>query len=197
MAEVCLEKNITLVHISTDFVFNGNSQSPYKEGDTTDPISVYGQTKLDGEKAIQNILSNYFIIRTSWLYSQFGHNFVKSMLHLSKNRDELSIVDNQIGTPTYALDLAQVLCKLMNDNSHFGLYHYSNLGDVSWYDFAKAIFERTENRIKVYPIPSSSYPTPATRPNYSVLDKGKIAKTLNLKIPYWQESLDKCLKGLF
>ena len=197
LAEVCLENNISLVHVSTDFVFNGQHYLPYVETDTTEALSVYGQTKLDGEKAIQNILPNHFIVRTSWLYSEFGGNFVKSMLNLSKNRDELSIVNNQIGTPTYAMDLAETIVKIITSNTHFGLYHFSNEGTASWYDFAKVIFAKSNVAIKVNPIPASSYPTPATRPHFSVMDKAKISKAFNLQVPYWQESLDKCLKALF
>ena len=197
IAEACLKYNITLIHVSTDFVFNGKHYLPYKETDSTDALSVYGQTKLDGELAIQSILDKYFIIRTSWLYSEFGGNFVKSMLNLAKNRDELSIVDNQIGTPTYALDLAVAILKVIKQNTHFGLYHYSNQGTASWYDFAKVIFDKSKVTIKVSPIPASSYPTPATRPHFSVLDKAKFSSNFNIEIPYWQESLDKCLKALF
>jgi dTDP-4-dehydrorhamnose reductase len=131
------------------------------------------------------------------LYSEFGGNFVKSILNLSRNRDELSIVNNQIGTPTYAMDLAEVIVKIITANTYFGLYHFSNEGTASWYDFAKVIFDKTKTKIKVLPIASSLYPTLAQRPNYSVLDKTKISKTFNLEIPYWQESLDKCLKALF
>ena len=196
LAEKCLEHNITLVHISTDFVFNGTHYLPYKESDATEALSVYGQTKLDGEIAIQSILPNHFILRTSWLYSQFGSNFVKSMLHLAKSRDELSIVNNQIGTPTYAMDLADSIIKVMEQNTNFGLYHFSNEGTASWYDFAKVIFEKSKISIKVNPIPASSYPTPATRPHFSVIDKSKFSNTFNVEIPYWQESLVKCLKAL-
>lgn len=197
IAEVCLKYNITLIHVSTDFVFNGKHYLPYKETDSIDALSVYGQTKLDGELAIQSILDKYFIIRTSWLYSEFGGNFVKSMLNLAKNRDELSIVNNQIGTPTYAVDLAEAILKVIKKNTHFGLYHYSNQGTASWYDFAKVIFDKSKVTIKVNPIPASSYPTPATRPHFSVLDKAKFSSNFNIEIPYWQESLDKCLKALF
>jgi len=197
IAEACLQHDIVLIHISTDFVFNGKNYLPYQETDATEALSVYGQTKLDGELAIISKLENYFIIRTSWLYSQFGGNFVKSMLNLSKTRGELSIVNNQIGTPTYALDLAEAILKIINQNNNYGLYHYSNQGVASWYDFAKVIFEKSQIKIKINPIPASSYPTPAKRPHFSVLDKEKIVTNFSIEIPYWQESLDKCLKALF
>jgi dTDP-4-dehydrorhamnose reductase len=196
IAKACLKHGITLIHISTDFVFNGKHYLPYKESDKTEALSVYGQTKLEGELAIQSILENYFIIRTSWLYSEFGGNFVKSMLNLAKTRSEFSIVNNQIGTPTYAMDLAEVILKIAQQNTNFGLYHYSNQGVASWYDFSKVIFEKSKTNIKVNPIPASSYPTPAKRPHFSVLDKEKIATNFSVEIPYWQESLDRCLKAL-
>ena len=197
LAEACKKYQIVLVHISTDFVFNGMAFKPYTEQNQTDPISVYGQTKLDGEKEIQRILDNYYIIRTSWLYSEFGNNFMKSMLNLSKNRDNLSIVSDQIGTPTYAVDLAKVIITMIQTNSNYGLYHYSNLGVASWYDFAKAIFEYSHIKIEVNSIPSKNYPTPAKRPFFSVLDKSKIQNNFNLEIPYWRESLKKSLKNVF
>ncbi len=197
LAEACKKYQITLVHISTDFVFNGMAFKPYTEETKTDPISVYGQTKLDGEKEIQRILDNHYIIRTSWLYSEFGNNFMKSMLNLSKNRDVLSVVSDQIGTPTYAVDLAKAILIIIQSNSNYGLYHYSNLGVASWYDFAKAIFEYSNINIKINSIPSILYPTPANRPFFSVLDKSKIQNNFKLEIPYWRESLKKSLKNVF
>ena len=196
IAKACLKHGITLIHVSTDFVFNGKHYLPYKESDKTEALSVYGQTKLEGELAIQSILENYYIIRTSWLYSEFRGNFVKSMLHLAQSRSELNIVNNQIGTPTYAMDLAEVILKIAQQNTNFGLYHYSNEGVASWYDFSKVIFEKSKTNIKVNSIPASSYPTPAKRPYFSVLDKEKIVTNFSVEIPYWQESLDKCLKAL-
>lgn len=197
IAGACLKNDIVLIHISTDFVFNGKHYLPYKETDQTDALSIYGKTKLDGEIAIQKSLKSYYIIRTSWLYSEFGANFLKSMLNLAKTKDELNIVNNQIGTPTYAMDLAKVILIIIDQNTNYGLYHYSNQGVASWYDFAKAIFQKTNINIKVNPIPAILYPTPATRPYYSVMDKEKITKNFNLEIPYWQESLQNCLKALF
>lgn len=197
LAEACKTFNTVLIHISTDFVFDGTKHISYIETDATNPLSVYGQTKLEAEQYIQEILERYYIIRTSWLYSEFGKNFVKRMLHLARNRDELNIVDNQIGTPTYAMDLAKVILKMIPTEVYYGLYHFSNQGVASWYDFAKVIFELTQTTIKVNPIPASSYPTPAERPHFSVLNKAKIVQNFNLEIPYWQESLKKCIKALF
>lgn len=197
IAESCKKNNITLVHISTDFVFNGNKTEPYQESDETKPISVYGQTKLDGEKSIQNTLTQYFIIRTSWLYSQFGNNFLKSMLNLAKTKSKLSIVSDQVGTPTYALDLAITILEVITQNKNYGIYHYSNNGVVSWFDFANEIFKRTNTNIELNSIPSSEYPTAAKRPHYSVLNKAKLTEAFNITIPEWKESLDTCLKSLF
>lgn len=197
IAEACKQHNITLIHISTDFVFNGNAKQPYTEIDETNPLSVYGKTKLKGELAIKKILTNYYIIRTSWLYSQFGNNFLKSMLNLAKTRNKLSIVNDQIGTPTYAVDLADVILDFIKQNNNYGLYHYSNNGVASWFDFANAIFTKNKNNIKLEPIPTSAYPTAAKRPHYSVLDKSKLINNFSIKVPKWEESLDKCLKALF
>lgn len=197
LAKTCKENQTTLIHISTDFVFNGESFIPYLEDDKAQPISVYGQTKLDGEKVIQQILDNYYIIRTSWLYSEFGNNFMKSMLKLSKSKKELSIVNDQIGTPTYAVDLAEAIIKIIQSKPKYGIYHYSNLGVSSWYDFVKAIFEYSNIDIKINAIPTKDYPTPAKRPYFSILNKTKIQNNFNLKIPYWRESLKKSLKTVF
>lgn len=193
LAKFCKYKNATLIQISTDFVFDGQQSFPYKEEDDTNPLGVYGLTKLKGEKAAI-ITEKHFIIRTSWLYSEHSHNFFKTMLRLGKERDELSVVYDQIGTPTYAGDLAMVILKIIQDNSDsFGIYHYSNEGVASWYDFAKAIFDEAEIEIRLNPIKTEQYPTPAERPNYSVLDKTKIKGELEINIPYWRDSLKKCL----
>lgn len=195
LAKMCKDNNITLIHISTDFVFEGNQSSLYKETDQASPISVYGSTKLEGEKQITKTLQNYFILRTSWLYSEFGNNFMKTMIRLANDRDELNIVADQIGTPTYAPDLADVICKIMDRNSKdYGIYHYSNEGIASWYDFAKAIFDLNNNSIIANPITTEQYPTPAKRPAFSVMDKSKIKKTFNLSIPYWRDSLKVAIK---
>jgi len=194
LALACNTYNTTLIHVSTDFVFDGLSSKPYIEKDKTNPISVYGKTKLQGELAIINTLKEHFIIRTSWLYSEYGNNFMKTMLKLAETRDEISVVRDQTGTPTYAGDLAEVILKIINSNTkNFGLYHYSNQGVTNWCDFAKAIFDLSKKAIKVNPIKTEAYPTPAKRPLFSVLDKSKIKNILNLEIPHWLNSLDKSL----
>lgn len=183
-----------LFHISTDFVFDGLSLSPYTEEDRTNPLSVYGATKLAGERAILNNGKDVIIIRTSWLYSSYGHNFVKTILRLSKERDSLGIVSDQIGTPTYARDLAAAILFIINSGDFFpGIYHYSNEGKASWYDFAKAIVDIAGIECHIYPIGTDQYPTPAKRPPYSVLDKTKIKRAYNIEIPEWKSSLRKCL----
>jgi dTDP-4-dehydrorhamnose reductase len=195
LAEVCKKHNTILLHISTDFVFDGNASKPYTENDFTKPTGVYGQTKLDGEKAIQEIWLRHFIIRTSWVYSQFGNNFMKTMLRLASERDSVSVVNDQIGTPTNAVDLAEVLVNIiLTDNreprtDNFGIYNFSNEEQCSWYDFAKKIFEVNNINIDLKPIPTTSFPTPATRPGFSVLDKSKIKATFDLKIKNWEKSL--------
>jgi dTDP-4-dehydrorhamnose reductase len=199
LAEACRDFGTTLLHISTDFVFDGTSTSlsvtnGYTEEDYTNPKGVYGQTKLDGEKAIQEILEHYFIIRTSWVYSQFGNNFMKTMIRLGSERVSLSVVNDQIGTPTNAVDLAEILIKIISSNfqlpaSNYGIYNFSNEGQCSWYDFAKKIFEVYQINIALHPIPTTSYPTPAERPKYSVLDKSKIKITFGIEIKSWEESL--------
>jgi dTDP-4-dehydrorhamnose reductase len=196
LAAICKEFETILLHVSTDFVFDGTSTKPYTEEDTPNPTGVYGQTKLDGEKAIQETFENYFIIRTSWVYSQFANNFMKTMLRLASERDTLSVVNDQIGTPTNAVDLAEVLLKIITSNfqlptSNFGIYNFSNEGQCSWYDFAKKIFEVNNIRINLLPIPTSSYPTPAKRPSYSVLDKSKIKSELGIEVAFWEDSLKK------
>lgn len=196
LAEVCKTHDTVLLHISTDFVFNGEKTTPYTEEDPTHPTSVYGQTKLDGELAIQNILTKYYIFRTSWVYSQFGHNFMKTMLRVASERDSLTVVNDQVGTPTNANDLAAVLLKIIAIThqtpaaKNYGIYNYSNEGECSWYDFAQKIFEINHISINLQPIPTSSYPTPAKRPKYSVLDKSKIKNTFGIEIVNWEQSLE-------
>ncbi len=193
LAEVCKEFDTTLIHISTDFVFDGTSEKPYSETDIPNPTGVYGWTKLDGEKAIQEIWHKHIIIRTSWVYSQFGNNFMKTMLRLASERESLSVVDDQIGTPTNAIDLANVILNILTHypqpTTHNKIFNFSNLGQCSWYDFAKAIFKNNNSTIDLKPIPTSSFPTPAKRPKYSVLDKSKIIETFGIEIQTWQESL--------
>ena len=208
VAQVCKFYATVLLHISTDFVFDGDRlvtssgvDMPYTEDDTPNPTGIYGQTKLDGEKAIQAIFENYYIIRTSWVYSQFGNNFMKTMLRLASERDSISVVNDQIGTPTNAIDLAECLIKIIchtelagvqqSRANNFGIYNFSNEGQCSWYDFAKKIFEINTITINLLPIPSSSFPTPAKRPKYSVLDKTKIRDTFGIRVKSWEESLSR------
>lgn len=195
IAETCKEFDVKLIHISTDFVFDGTKNAPYNETDLPNPKGVYGQTKLDGEKAIQEVFSNYFIIRTSWVYSQFGKNFMKTMLRLASEREAISVVNDQIGTPTNAVEIAETLVQIiLTDNQqpttkNYGIYHFSNDGQCSWYDFAAEIFRVNKISINLQPIPSTSYPTPVERPAYSVLDKTKIKSTFGIEIKTWEKSL--------
>ncbi len=195
IAEVCNNFDVKLIHISTDFVFDGSNDKPYTETQITNPKGVYGQTKLDGEKAIQQVFSKYYIIRTSWVYSQFGNNFMKTMLRLASERTALSVVNDQIGTPTNAVDLAEALVQIIFSNSqqpttnNYGIYNFSNEGECSWYDFAKKIFEINNVSIDLSAIPTEQFPTPAQRPKYSVLDKSKIKTTFGIAIKTWEESL--------
>jgi len=197
IADQCRAYGTTLVHISTDFVFEGNSTSPLGEDDATNPISVYGLTKLEGELEIAAKLPHHYILRTSWLYSEFANNFVKTMLKLGAERDELKIIADQVGTPTYAIDLANAILTIIYAGlEHYGTYHYSNEGVTSWYDFAKAIFDIAGTDVKLCPIRTSEYPTRATRPAFSVMDKAKIKNVFGLQIPYWRDSLITCIKAL-
>ncbi|HWR99896.1 MAG TPA: dTDP-4-dehydrorhamnose reductase [Prolixibacteraceae bacterium] len=203
LAVACKKAGARLIHISTDYLFDGSKSSPYHEKDIVKPRSVYGITKLEGETAILRSEVKAIIIRTSWLYSEYGTNFVKTMLRLGRERDQLSVVSDQTGTPTYAGDLAKLLLdiirKTSSDSSAFvpGIYHYSNEGVASWYDFTKAIFEYQQDiNCKVNPIDTLSYPTPAVRPAYSVLNKSKIKTTFGVGIPYWRDSLRLCLVKL-
>ena len=199
LAQVCNDHGAILIHVSTDFVFDGEKNKPYTETDVANPISVYGASKLQGELEIQQALKQYFIIRTSWLYSEYGNNFMKTMLRLAETRDEISVVSDQIGTPTYAGDLAEIIIQIINTKTQkHGIYHYSNEGVVSWFEFAQEIFELTKNKIKVNPIASREYLTPAKRPKYSVLDKKTIIDVFKIDIPFWRDSLKKViLKGTF
>lgn len=192
LATICQQFNTTLLHISTDFVFDGSKTTPYTESDTTNPQSVYGNTKRDGELAIINTMQAYFIIRTSWLYSQFGNNFMKTMLRLAHERTSLSVVDDQIGAPTHAIDLAAMLMTIIQSKSTaYGIYHFSNQGSTSWYGFAQKIFELNKVLIPLHPIATSQYPTPAKRPHYSVLDVSKIESTFKVSIKNWDIALEQ------
>ena len=197
LAKLCKAYGATLVHVSTDFVFEGNAPYLLTETDAANPINVYGLTKLEGEQAIADVLPEHYTIRTSWLYSEYGNNFVKTMLRLGAERDELKIIADQLGTPTYAIDLAAcILAIIAADNKQYGIYHYSNEGVTSWYDFAQAIFDIAKIQVKVYPIRTAQYPTPAVRPTFSVMDKAKVKSTFNMEIPYWRHSLEECIKRL-
>lgn len=190
----CTKKDAKLIHISTDYVFDGKSNALYKEDDLTSPINWYGETKLRGEKAIFYRSTNAVVIRTSWVYSEYGHNFVKTMLRLMKEHNEIGVVSDQIGTPTYARDLAKnILAIIDTENWKTGIYHYSNIGKISWYDFAVAIADFSKLTCKVNAVSSDQFPTEASRPQYSVLDKTKITSIYGVKIPEWKDSLKECL----
>ena len=188
LAQACQTSEAVLIHISTDFVFDGSKRTPYTEEDTATPLSVYGKSKLQGEEYIQEIWNKHFILRTSWLYSEYGNNFVKTMLRLAETRDEISVVNDQIGSPTYAGDLASFLLEIINKPSKdYGIYHYSNEGSISWYDFAAEIFKQHKKAVRVVPIPTSAYPTAAKRPEYSVMDLSKVKTIFGSTIPLWQQ----------
>ncbi|MDD3769154.1 MAG: dTDP-4-dehydrorhamnose reductase [Sulfuricurvum sp.] len=196
LAKVAKRDNAKLIHISTDYVFDGRNYRPYIETDPTDPQGVYGRTKRDGENAILSVApANAIIIRTSWGHSSFGNNFVKTMLRLGKERDSLGVIFDQVGTPTYTRDLARAILDILPriDNVKPEIYHYSNEGVASWYDFAQAIFEMSGVKCAVNPITTDQYPTPATRPHYSLLNKAKIKNDFNIAIPYWKDSLRDCI----
>jgi len=186
-----------MIQISTDYVFNGTKHVPYVETDTPSPDSVYGSTKLAGELGVTKFCKKSMIIRTAWLYSTFGNNFVKTMIRLGKEKQELGVIFDQIGTPTYARDLAMVIMTAINNGIVPGVYHFSNEGVISWYDFTKAIHRIAGiTTCHVKPLHTAEYPTPANRPHYSVLDKTKIKKTYGIEIPYWEESLRDCVEKL-
>ena len=189
------ETGRNLIHISTDYVFDGNMKRPYNEKDKPNPKSVYGYTKMMGECSVLQAQQPAIIIRTSWLYSDHGKNFLTTMQRLGKERPELNVVNDQIGTPTYAFDLAKAIVDIIPqiDLKNSGVYHFSNMGVCSWYDFACEIMKLSGLDCKVNPIPTSQYPTPAKRPNYSVLDKSKIKKTFGIKIDDWQDALVRCI----
>ena len=199
LAKISKEKSIKLIHISTDYVFDGTAFRPYCEEYQTNPNSVYGQTKLDGENEMIKINPhNSIIIRTSWVYSSFGNNFVKTMLRLGREKDELGVIFDQIGSPTYARDLAQTILDILPNikNDKVAIYNYSNEGVLSWYDFAKDIMRMAKIDCSINPIETFQYPTPAKRPHYSLLNKSKIKNDFGVEIPYWKDSLSDCLKVL-
>ncbi|MFT4154758.1 dTDP-4-dehydrorhamnose reductase [Parafilimonas sp.] len=213
IAKQCRQHNTKLIHISTDYVFDGKGVQPYKTDDKTDPVNYYGYTKLTGEQLALNNNPQTIVIRTSWVYSAYGANFVKTMIRLMKERREINVVGDQFGSPTYAKDLAEAILQIVNsewaavnkedthssqltDNSFPGIYHFSNEGNISWYDFAMAIRDIQQLDCTVNPIPTSAYPTPAKRPAYSVFDKSKIVNTFNIQLKDWKGSLQACLNKL-
>jgi len=196
LAKVCKEHNTQFIHISTDYVFDGTATSPYKEDHPVAPVNRYGATKLKGEELAQQNNPGSIIIRTSWVYSSFGNNFVKTMLRLMKEKEQLNVVSDQQGCPTYAADLAAAIMQIIQSNVKINtssIFNYSNKGVINWYQFASAIKELTASKCIVNPIPAAQYPTPAKRPAYSVLDTAKIQHTFNIAIPFWKDSLQKCL----
>lgn len=198
LAAVCKKFDSLFIHISTDYVFNGKAKDPYKETDETDPVNIYGASKFLGETEAMKNDPDTIIIRTSWVYSSFGKNFVKTMLRLMSEKESISVVSDQVGCPTYANDLAEVIMKIISENEDpvGGIYNYSNSGVISWYEFALAIKEISGSNCFVNPVSSSEYPTPAKRPNYSVLDTTKIQEVFNIEIPFWKDSLEKCISLL-
>jgi dTDP-4-dehydrorhamnose reductase len=194
LADMAREFNLLLIHISTDYVFDGTSGRPYKTTDVTNPLSVYGKSKLAGENAIKHSGCRSAIIRTSWLYSEFGNNFVKTMIRLGNEKKEINVVNDQLGAPTYAGDLANVILTFIekkNEIEGCNLYHYANEGAISWYDFAVEILTLSKSDCKINPVSAEFYPSKAVRPQYSVFDLSKIKKELEIEIPDWQESLKK------
>lgn len=202
LAAVCRLYNTRFIHISTDYVFDGTANTPYKEDSKVNPVNFYGLTKLKGEALCLLQNSDSIIIRTSWVYSEFGANFVKTMLRLMKERDTLGVVNDQVGSPTYAGDLAETILTIVANSEQqaanwtAGIYHYSNEGVISWYDFAVAIRNLSASTCVVNPIPTSAYPTPAKRPAYSVFSKEKIKQQFGITIPAWETSLQQCIKRL-
>lgn len=194
IAKYCKQYGAKLLAISTDYVFDGNSSTPLDENTAVSPINVYGKTKLKGEQAIQANLPDAIIIRTAWVYSAYGHNFVKTMIRLMGERDEISVIADQIGSPTYGRDLARAIINIIDgQNWEPGIYHFSNEGKISWYEFAEAIKEIKNLDCVLKAIPASAYPTQARRPKFSLLDKTKIKETFSLKVPFWKDSLKEML----
>ena len=194
LAKACKNHNAKFIHISTDYVFDGKGIKPFTENDQTNPVNFYGQTKLSGELNAIKENEETIIIRTAWVYSSFGNNFVKTMIRLMNERESIGVINDQYGCPTFAADLAQAIMQIIVGNNFIaGIYHYSNKGKISWYDFAKEISQQINSHCVVNEITTSQFPTPAARPSYSVLDTSKIAETFNITITEWKESLQKCL----
>jgi dTDP-4-dehydrorhamnose reductase len=202
LATACAMQDAYLIHVSTDYVFDGTSEIPYKEEDATNPMSVYGSSKLEGEENIKLIFEKYVIIRTSWLYSEFGHNFVRKIIALSENRDVIEVVDDQIGSPTYARDLGNciidiIVKSILNPEAYLpGIYHYANQGTCSWYEFAKEVLELTGSKCEIKPVGTEKFPTKAKRPKYSVLDTSRVRNSFGIGIPNWRDSLKECILSI-
>jgi dTDP-4-dehydrorhamnose reductase len=202
LAAACSMQNAFLIHVSTDYVFDGETSKPYKEDDTTNPTSVYGSSKLEGEEKIRSVFDDYIIIRTSWLYSEYGHNFVRKIIDLAKAKDKIEVVNDQFGSPTYARDLANciidiIIKSLLNPKAYLpGVYHYANQGECSWYEFAQEIIKQADLSCEVVPVDSSKFPVKAKRPKYSVLDTTKIRHHFGIGIPNWKDSLKECISLL-
>lgn len=199
LAKAAAREDCLLIHVSTDYVFDGTGATPYTEKDKPCPVSVYGRTKLAGEKAIADSGCFYIIIRTAWLYSTFGKNFVKTILRLASEKPEINVVNDQLGSPTYAADLAAAIVAIMNDDEraeHEGIYHYTNEGICSWYDFATEIVRLSGKACKVCAVTTDEFPTKTRRPAYSVLDKTKIRKTFGVEVPEWKDALQRCMKEM-
>lgn len=198
LADACLKNNALLIHVSTDYVFNGENHKPYDEHDPVNPTSAYGHSKAKGEAILQQHKCSSVIVRTAWLYSAIGHNFVKTMMRLGAERDELKVVADQVGSPTWAADLADALWQIAvkYEQPQKEIYHYSNEGAISWYDFAKTIMELNQLKCNVLPIESKDYPVKTKRPFYSVLNKSKIKHNYGITVPYWKESLIKCIEEI-
>jgi dTDP-4-dehydrorhamnose reductase len=203
LAAACAMQDAFLIHISTDYVFDGEATEPYTEEDETNPVSVYGNSKLEGEEKIKTVFDNYLIIRTSWMYSEFGHNFVRSIIALAKDRESLEIVNDQFGSPTYARDLANciidiIIKSILNPKAYLpGIYHYANQGTCSWYDFAQEILNIYGiNTCKLIPVSTEQFPAVAKRPKYSVLDTTKVRESFGIGIPNWRDSLRECLSSI-
>lgn len=207
LAAICKEHNCKFIHISTDYVFDGTATTPYKEDSTTNPLNVYGASKLEGEKQALHFNPGSIIIRTSWVYSEYGKNFVKTMLKLMEEKDEINVVNDQFGSPTYAADLAETILQIIANlqtqlaTRHsplppHGIYHFCNEGTISWYNFAMAIKELTGSNCMIKPVPTSSFPTPAKRPAYTVLDTTTIQLQFGISVKDWKQSLEKCLKNI-
>ena len=194
LARNCNTLHAKFIHVSTDYVFNGNADQPYKEDHPVDPVNYYGLTKLKGEEAAISENPSSVIIRTSWVYSRFGNNFVKTMLRLMKERDSLNVINDQYGSPTYAADLAEVILKIVTSGKYTpGIYHFSNEAHITWFDFAEAIKDIAELKCIVNPIDTAGYPTPAKRPHYSVMDKKKMQSTFGIELQNWKDSLKTCI----